>query len=370
MWTQNERGSLMSRVKKVFAGGNTTQGFYSFYHNIFDDDANRVFILKGGPGTGKSSFMKKIAQQLLILGYDIEEFYCSSDAQSLDGIVVPKLKVAIVDGTAPHVMDPKYPGCVEEIINLGQYWDASNLEAERLEIIRLTKANSACYPRAYRYLRAAKCIYEDIQDITKNAMDFGKINRITTNLIQEILGDYTSSLAVGKIRSLFASGITPQGPVNELHSIVENCTRKYILKGEPGTGKSTMITKIAQRAMECGLSSEAYHCPIAPESIEHLVIPKLNVAIISSYPPHIYEADHAIVINLNDCLCQAKRTAFQPTLHKNHILFEELLDLAFEQLRKAKVIHDQLEDKFTPHMDFEKINRQNDAVLKKILSYA
>ena len=47
---------------------------------------------------------------------------CSSDNNSLDGIVIPKLKIAILDGTA-HVVDPVFPGVVDEIINLGQFWD-------------------------------------------------------------------------------------------------------------------------------------------------------------------------------------------------------------------------------------------------------
>jgi len=92
----------LGHVKKVFPGGNTSQGFYSFYDYILHPEAKRLFILKGGPGVGKSTLMKQVGETMLAKGYDIEFHYCSSDNSSLDGIVIPALQVGIIDGTAPH----------------------------------------------------------------------------------------------------------------------------------------------------------------------------------------------------------------------------------------------------------------------------
>lgn len=91
------------KLKKVFPGGNTSQGFYSFYDYIIDQqEANRIFVIKGGPGVGKSTFMRKIGEAMLERGYDVEFHCCSSDNDSLDGIVIPAIKVALLDGTAPQ----------------------------------------------------------------------------------------------------------------------------------------------------------------------------------------------------------------------------------------------------------------------------
>ncbi len=91
------------RLKKVFPGGNTGQGFYSFYDYIIDQDATRIFVIKGGPGVGKSTFMRKIGEEMLERGYDVEFHCCSSDNGSLDGVVIPAIRVALLDGTAPHI---------------------------------------------------------------------------------------------------------------------------------------------------------------------------------------------------------------------------------------------------------------------------
>lgn len=90
-------------VKEVFPGGNTYKGFHSFYDHILpQEEANRIFCIKGGPGVGKSSFMKAIAKEFVELGYDVELHHCSSDNNSLDGVVIKQAKVALLDGTAPQ----------------------------------------------------------------------------------------------------------------------------------------------------------------------------------------------------------------------------------------------------------------------------
>lgn len=94
--------SRKGRIRRVFPGGNTPHGFHSFYDYITPPDSNKIFVLKGGPGVGKSTFMRKIAEELVERGYDAELLHCSSDNGSLDGARFPALGVTMVDGTAPQ----------------------------------------------------------------------------------------------------------------------------------------------------------------------------------------------------------------------------------------------------------------------------
>ena len=55
---------MTGKTRKMFPGGNTANGFYSFFDYIIPNDVNRIFCLKGGPGVGKSSFMKKWLKNL------------------------------------------------------------------------------------------------------------------------------------------------------------------------------------------------------------------------------------------------------------------------------------------------------------------
>lgn len=69
----------------------------------------QIIYLKGWSRTGKSSLIKAIGREWVGKGYDIEFLHCSSDNKSVDGVIIPQLKVGIVDGTSPHVIEPKMP---------------------------------------------------------------------------------------------------------------------------------------------------------------------------------------------------------------------------------------------------------------------
>lgn len=92
-----------------FLGANTPEGFCSHYNTLFDDDRIReLLILKGGPGCGKSTLMRRVSQAAQEKGFDVEQILCSSDPDSLDGVIIPQRGLALVDGTAPHVAVTMY----------------------------------------------------------------------------------------------------------------------------------------------------------------------------------------------------------------------------------------------------------------------
>ena len=88
---------------RFYLGANSPAGFYSLYDQMLDPaEAEDIMILKGGPGCGKSSFMRRVAAAAEERGLQVEYIRCSGDPDSLDAILLPEKKTAIVDGTAPH----------------------------------------------------------------------------------------------------------------------------------------------------------------------------------------------------------------------------------------------------------------------------
>lgn len=91
-------------AQHYFSGGNTASGFVSYYDHIFRD-LDRLYIIKGAPGTGKSKLMRDIANEACNRNYTVEYYHCSSDPDSLDGIIIRDISVGVLDGTAPHVRE-------------------------------------------------------------------------------------------------------------------------------------------------------------------------------------------------------------------------------------------------------------------------
>lgn len=145
-------------IRKYFAATNSYNGFKSYFGDIFrSSDYDSISVLKGGPGTGKSTFMRKIKESLAAKGAKVDEIYCSSDPDSLDGIIAENSgkRVAMVDGTAPHERDAIIPGAIDEIINLGTNWDCRFLLANKEQILLLNNEKKRSYSAAYFYLKIA-----------------------------------------------------------------------------------------------------------------------------------------------------------------------------------------------------------------------
>ena len=133
---------------QFFLGANAPTGFYSLYDQLIDPaTAEDIFILKGGPGCGKSSLMRRVGRAMEEHGLAVEYILCSGDPDSLDAVVIPALNAAIVDGTAPHVVEPLCPGVVERYVNLGACYDRAALGPLREEIAGCMSGYKGCYAR-------------------------------------------------------------------------------------------------------------------------------------------------------------------------------------------------------------------------------
>lgn len=363
---------VIGKVKEVFPGGNTPQGFVSFFDYIIPADTCRIMILKGGPGVGKSTFMKKIANRMMEKGYDVEFHHCSSDDDSLDAVVFPKIGVALLDGTSPHIVDPKHPGAVDEIIHLGDYWDETGIRKHKDEIISINQKIGKMFQRAYRFLRAAKSIHDDLEITVGEGLDIGLANQRAATLIETLFNGCLIGERIGFCRKLFGSAITPTGFVHHLETVFAPYQHIWMVTGEAGTGKATLIAKLAQAAVERGMNCEAYYCPFDPDKMEHLVIPELNIAVTTGVDPHRVDLDDRKVtmIDMNQCLRPGHWQKVQAVIAEDRQFIDELTKRAIHCLAETKREHDRLEQYYIPYMDFQAISALGEGILARVLKDA
>ncbi len=314
--------------------------------------------------------MRTVGNTMQSLGYEVEYLHCSSDNDSLDGIRLPELEIALIDGTAPHVVDPRHPGAVDEILHLGDFWDEKALRTEREQILAINREVGATFRRAYRYLAAAKCVYDDIEAIHQAAFNPGLANVIYDSLVQDYLAALPVSAAPGRVRHLFASAITPSGPENYLRNLMDPLPHKCIVTGSPGTGRSTLIQKFVAAAAACGQYVEAFHCALDPLKYEHAIVPSLGLAIVTSADPHFYSAAGGRIIDMHTCLDPLSVRMRSTALLESQQVYQNLFTRAVQSLAEAKRWHDQLETHYVPHMNFTAIDAYRERIIQRILGYA
>jgi len=363
---------VKGRIRSYFPGGNTPNGYISFFDRCIDwQDANRIIIIKGGPGVGKSTIMKRIGKELLKDGLDIEYLHCSSDSTSLDGLVVPELKVAILDGTPPHQMDPKFPGIVDEILNLGEFWNTEGLVQKKTEIQALQARNKRCYKRAYNYMKMAQIAHEDLKEIYEKALDISIISKKTNEILDYLFAGIKRSDRKPNIKHMFASGITPEGLVNFLDSLFSGLDKRYILTGHPGTGKSSFLKKVALEAESRGLNLEVFHCPMNIEKIDHIIIKDLNIGFITSVKPHILGnlKDTDEILDFDEGLIKSKLKGYEETINYDNFIKWDLLQKAVKSLEETKMVHDDLEKCYIENMNFSVVNEKREQIVQRITKY-
>ena len=104
----------------------------------------------------------------------------SDDPLSLDGLCVNQSGegIAVMDGTAPHAEDIVNAGVVDNIIDLGRFWDAKILRRRRSEISAFGEEKKRAYAAA------AECV--------ENGAYVEKLTRMPT----AIAGDSKAKLFV------------------------------------------------------------------------------------------------------------------------------------------------------------------------------
>lgn len=349
------------RVRKVFTGGNTANGFHSFHSYIVPDNRNRLYIFKGMPGGGKSSLMREIGQRMTSKGYSIEYHHCPSDPNSIDAVVIEELKICLLDGTAPHVMDPAYPGLTDRIIDLAKYIDSEKLKESEEEIKKAKMNNKYAYERAFNYFKAAKVIYEQIANENKRNLDIKKINNESKKLIDMIFSkrENKAEFYGFKERHLFSTANTPEGYFDFTDTVLEWVGDVYYIKGEIGTGKSTLLYRIFEEAKLRNYHVEVFHNSLLPEKIESLYIKELDT-IITSNEHGKKKAKYTL--NLNDFFDDSKIN------YEDYEIFNILVEKGIKSLSKAKENHFILEKAYGPCIDYSQIDKLREELYEEILS--
>ncbi len=352
---------------RFFLGANTPQGFVGFAQELYDAaDDWRAYLIKSGPGTGKSSLMRRVYQRLSEMGIEAEVICCSSDPSSLDGVVFPQLRMCILDATAPHVVEPRFWGAVEQIVPLAVCVDEERLHEQAAEVIRATEENRALHARCRKYIHAAGALLKENRRIGAAATDEEKVRRLACRIARQEFGDKG---AAGKLTHRFLSAVTPDGPVVFRETLQALCPRIYTVEDDHGAAAALFLSEVARLAQKAGVGGIICPCPLAPEDgPEHLLFPSIGVGFTTSNAFHkadfpVFRRIHATRFEDTEQL-RAKRQIAS----FNRRAARELLEQAQTLAAEAKAVHDRMEAFSIEAMDWTRAGAMGEAVIQTFVA--
>lgn len=355
--------------RHYFPGNNTPEGFFSYYSYILNqEEAKRIYCIKGGPGSGKSTFMRSIGEEFLKQGMNVDFLHCSSDSNSLDGVVIKNKRIAFIDATSPHAVEPVNPGAIDEIINLGELWETKSLSAAKRDIVRLNNETGRCFKRAYNMLAAASSVYRIMETEYDRCINNAEIYRTVAEILDCEFEFSSLSLCCGSRKKFFASAITPEGNVNYIKSLIKDYKRVYLINTAVGLNAGMMFNILSEGAIYRGINVEEFYCPMKPaDKIEHILFPDERIAFITCNEYHDIEpweldAGEIMLLDLTDMVSCEK---IEKDMSRNEEEFRRLLEQGIEYIRAAHRKHDELEAIYIPAMDFEKIDTLRADIIEK-----
>ena len=351
----------MGLTDTYFLGANTPEGFRSEYGTLqADARIRRLLILKGGSGCGKSTLMKTLAARAEEYGWSVERILCSSDPDSLDGLVIPELGLALVDGTAPHVVEPALCGCGANYLNLGRYYREAELRP-LIPAIRAAKAaNAACYGPAYGCLRAAAALARSRRQL----LGRDRVRAVTEEALGQLAeGSLPRCETAGRERRIYLSGITPKG----LLTLDPGEGRLWTIQDSYGAG-AALLRRLADRWREAGEDVVLSMDPLDPDAVAGVLLPGRGQGWLRIHPAFPVPRQTLLRLDLDAALEETLPAELLTGLRELEGLERRLLTEAVGWLRLAKARHDLIEELYRPAVDFAGVTREAELLCRELFT--
>lgn len=348
-------------VETCFLGANTPQGFRSEYATLQNDPRiRRLLIIKGGPGCGKSTLMKTLGTRAEECGWEVERIFCSSDPDSLDGVLIPELGLALTDGTAPHVVEPKICGCGENYVNLGRCYRETELRALTPAIRAAQAANAACYGPVYGCLRGAAALAE----ARRGLLGRERIRAVTKDALGQLLPEkLPQSDQQGTKRRVYFSGITPKG----LLTLDPGVERLWAIHDGNGVG-GELLRQIEQCFTGAGEDVVLGMDPLNPDAVEAVIVPGRDLGWIRVRPAFQGCRQAMLRLDLDSALEDDLPSDTLDGLRELAAMETRLLRQSVAWLRRAKSNHDLMEELYRPAVDFAAVTRETELLCRELFT--
>lgn len=347
---------------KYFLAANSGVGFYSKFADNYGADWT-AYIIKGGPGTGKSSLMRRFAAKAQEKNKKIVLCPCSSDPDSLDAVILPDSHVIMLDGTAPHVVEPKNPGVCEQIVNTGAFWDRSVLKNSAEKISAAANENKAYHKKAAAYITAAGSLKRFNFSHALSTCDINSCFEFGSRLAHKYI----------RVRGIkahewvrFLGGITPKGHVFFNETIDNESDRRVIIRDEYGAAASIILSAVRDYALSHHHEIITIKNPILPEDItDAIFIPDLKLAFLREEYEKLNSSSYKINANRFYDIKQLNKAKEKCKFNKK--AGAALLASAADCLRLAKLSHDKLEKHYINAMNFDALDSYTSTLLENII---
>ena len=342
-----------------FVGINSGNGFVGCYNDIINEsDLKRLYVIKGAAGTGKSTFMRELAKEAEQVGFNVKRYMCSSDHNSLDAVTVND-SVAVIDGTAPHSYETKYPGAVSEILDYTKFWDNGKLTKERDSIIKCSDIKSTAYEEVYSHLKYEMNIRYDCYKSISTAIEREKMLSQISRSVTALAGKCEKGLS----KRLITHSVGMHGRFRIAHDTSEfsNIIKISDVYGSAYVYMSEFANLLKKNNIVHIISPD----PVCPELICEIILPVANILITIEESESFDK-----IVNMSRFLNNERLSKIRGFLRLSEKCCDLFAKEADRYLGIAGKAHFELEKIYGNAMNFDFLKTYSEIKIKEIIEYA
>lgn len=334
-----------------FIGMNTGNGFAGKYADIINErELIRLYIIKGAPGTGKSTLMKTCGEYARKAGYDVKYYLCSSDANSVDCVVIEG-KIILLDGTSPHALEMKYPGAVSHIFDTTAFWNNSVLEDRRDEIISLTDAKKRAFDSAYSYLSAVSKLERELFTTASGFIMLDKLAAFAERFTRTL----PRSNGRGILHEDVLCGIGMHGKVGL--DTFEARSKHVVEINDEYFSSYIMTNMLTQHLLSRGYSLTVSRDPVSARFIRSIFIDECAVLITVDSAEEVGRT-----LNMSRFVDRERLGMFRGEMRLAGKCVDELFSGALDMLSSAGDYHFKLENIYSSAVDFARLDMATESL--------
>lgn len=291
-------------------------------------NASKTIFLKCPPTNSLSDMLNETAALYLKRGFDVDKFMSPVQPDKTDAIYVNGPNLLVIQASHPVALEPSDIGGKHHVISFYDIYDENLLREKNGFIVgKLSEAETAL-GKALQTLSEAKKIHDDWEAVNIERMMWELHEDRIQSLKEELFGNIRLNKSAGVSHRLIGS-LTSAGAQDFIPSITRDLERRMLIKGLPGTGKSTLMKAIGTEAEERGFDVLYGWCGLDPTGVDLVQIPELSFCLFDATKPHAYDPERTgdEILDLVQ-MCEESKDSDEKIKFISDIYAEKMLDAA------------------------------------------
>jgi len=289
-------------VTYYFGHALTGQGVKHLYKELMDE-AELVYFLQGAPAFKGSELLKELGYFYVKQGFSVEWFKHALLEDIVEAVYVKGCNRLFV-WASEWAIEPTLLGTKHRVLSFYDCLEEERLVKKGEQLANAMQERVSWREKCIATLNHAIKLHDNWEVITQSCMDWKALDEQVANLKTEIFQSITLNKAGIRTHRLLGT-LTPRGAENTVDSITKNITTRLMIKGKPGTGKSSLMKGLADEANARGLDAQIIWCGLGDRIFDigqHCVLTKEVETDIEAVRAQYKEA-------MQDAMGYAKRYA-------------------------------------------------------------